>query len=708
MRYVLIILLVLVVGGIGAVLWLLRDPNAFRPELESLINDRTGLKVRFDGDLSWRLWPPVQLVVHDVAADWTDPGSSDPLLKASAVRLDADLLPLLGANPRLEIHGVAVEGLHARLVQTGAHANWMPPGYEGEAVPPVPIPPPTDTAPPADAWVIHSIDVRDSVVDYAKDGDSYRIDVAKLAIANIAPDKPVPIDGKVTVTRGDTVTSLDAAAKVTFNPTFSRWSLRDVALSGDSAVIGGAFDAKLDADVDTTAETLMVPRADAKIGDVDVRVTVSGTGIVTKPSYTGRVELPTQNLAKLLAPFDVNIAEPVGVRGDFAADKDNVALRDAEIEYGETKARGGAAVRFGTPKRATFDLVVDRYVISDDKKAPPVAVSGGGPFPFLAFAAPIATIDPSLDEPLIPLDVRNEYEWDGKTKIGTRVYQGQEFPNASIQTSKSGGVIRADVSLPSFFGGHADAKVNIDGRGAEPQWTVSPKLVDVQSEALLKFLDQRLDWVALLLAGSDLTMHGNTPRQLIGTLKGKTTFDGGKGKLNIAALKQQVQSIAILAGKDDRVAKWPDVLDYQKFTGTWDVDGSKHDLALDLDNLSMVARGSYDPLAQDMDMRVAVTVKSNVEPKPFQIDPLFMDVALPLRCRGSTEEPQCTADQEGVKKLIASALSGQGNPEMQRKLDKAIEERVPEQYRDAARDLLKGLFGQPQPKEQQPAPQSAP
>jgi hypothetical protein len=263
------------------------------------------------------------------------------------------------------------------------------------------------------------------------------------------------------------------------------------------------------------------------------------------------------------------------------------------------------------------------------------------------------------------------------------------------------------VSLPSFFGGRADAKVTVDARSSQPVWTVAPKLVDVESRQLLAFLDQRLDWTALLLAGSELTMRGTTPRELITSMKGHTTFDGGKGKLNIAELKHQVQTIALVAGKDDRVAKWPDVLDYQKMKGTWDVNGTQHDLAFDLDNLSMKAIGTYDPLAENMDMRVAVTVKSNVEPKPFQIDPLFMDVALPLRCRGSTEEPKCSADQEGVKKLIASALSGQGNPEMQKKLDKAIDEKVPEEYRDAARDLLKGLFGKPVP-QQQSAPQTAP
>jgi AsmA protein len=178
MRIFLIVLVLLIVGVVGAVLWLLRDPNAFRPEIESLIERETGLKVDLGGELTWRLWPPVQLVVHDVAADWQDPGT-EPLVSARAVRLDADLTPLLGANPRLVIHGVAVEGLHARLTQSGEATNWMPPGYVGEAPPPVPIPPPTDTPTPADQWVIDAIDVRDSVIDYTEDGDAYRIDIAR-------------------------------------------------------------------------------------------------------------------------------------------------------------------------------------------------------------------------------------------------------------------------------------------------------------------------------------------------------------------------------------------------------------------------------------------------------------------------------------------------------------------------------------------------
>ena len=53
------------VAGV-AVLWLLQDPNRYKPEIEALISDNTGMQVQLQGDLSWRLWPPVVLQAEDL------------------------------------------------------------------------------------------------------------------------------------------------------------------------------------------------------------------------------------------------------------------------------------------------------------------------------------------------------------------------------------------------------------------------------------------------------------------------------------------------------------------------------------------------------------------------------------------------------------------------------------------------------------------
>jgi hypothetical protein len=77
---------------------------------------------------------------------------------------------------------------------------------------------------------------------------------------------------------------------------------------------------------------------------------------------------------------------------------------------------------------------------------------------------------------------------------------------------------------------------------------------------------------------------------------------------------------------------------------------------------------------------------------------------LPIRCRGSLDAPKCSADEAGTRKLLTQALSG-SNPEMKEKLDQAIDEKVPEQYRDAARSLLE-MLNKGGEKQQPPPPTS--
>ena len=74
----------------------------------------------------------------------------------------------------------------------------------------------------------------------------------------------------------------------------------------------------------------------------------------------------------------------------------------------------------------------------------------------------------------------------------------------------------------------------------------------------------------------------------------------------------------------------------------------------------------------------------------FKVGSSLMGLPLPIHCKGSLAAPKCGADEEGTRNLLAQALSGE-NPEMKHRLDKAIDEKVPEQYRDAARSLLEML-----------------
>ena len=70
LRILLIAAAVLVIAFGATASYLLQDPNRFKPQLETLIEDQSGVPLTIGGDLGWRLWPPVSITAEDLSADY--------------------------------------------------------------------------------------------------------------------------------------------------------------------------------------------------------------------------------------------------------------------------------------------------------------------------------------------------------------------------------------------------------------------------------------------------------------------------------------------------------------------------------------------------------------------------------------------------------------------------------------------------------------
>ena len=690
-KFLLAVALVLVVS-IAGIAWLLSDANRFKPQLVELIQTHTGLAVAIHGDLSWRLWPPVQLVAQDVSADWAA-GAAEPMLAARTLRLDADLWPLLAKNSKLVINGVSVDGLRAQLKQQGEHANWMPPDHAGVVAPPVPIPPPTAVA--AAPWEIANLALSDAVIDYVVDDAATQVTIDALHMSDVAPARRFPFHAKLSIKQVDREIPLTVAAQLTFDELVSQWQIDALDISGVFGKPGVPFALRANARLNTVAGKLDITDARLDLANATTRFDVAATGLLTSARYSGHLDLPQQNLASIATLFGVQLEEPVGLTTTFAATKQRIDLTEMTLHYGPSVITGKIGTPLGVKLKFDFDLATERFEVHSRQTA--VTTLGGGSFAALAFAAPTVALDPSIEEPLLPLELLRSTDWRGTLAIGQLLYEGATFSNATIVSNNDGGNVEALIDLPAFFGGSATTSVKIDANVAAPQWIVAPKLTQVDSQAMLKWLNKKYDWVALFAAGGQLGMRGNTTGELIASMNGHTTFDGGQGVLNIEEIKHAALRIAEAAGGADKVTAWPDRLKYQRFTGTWDVNGADQLVDVALDNLTLHAKGKLDTLADDMDLRVTVTVNNDPQYQSFKIGSALMGLPLPMRCKGSIAAPKCGADEDGTRKLIAQALSG-SNPEMTERLNKTIDEKVPEQYRDAARSLLDMLKkGNPQP-----------
>ncbi|MEQ8857016.1 MAG: AsmA family protein [Pseudomonadales bacterium] len=306
-----------------------------------------------------------------------------------------------------------------------------------------------------------------------------------------------------------------------------------------------------------------------------------------------------------------------------------------------------------------------------------------------------APTPPATDDDVIPVAVLKSFTWKGECALDWVRFDDKRFERVLVDFANESGAATVAVRAPEFFGGEALGDVAIDANATPVRWTLTPTLSNVDSRALLEWLDQRFAWAAPLAYGGRLTLEGNTADAMLESLSGETRFDGGKGRIDISAIRTELIDLAGRFNEAERIRGWPEQWDYQRFVGTWRIDRQHHVLDMALDNLTLAAEGDYQPASDRLDMLVELTFGKDPAWPVFDVPPLLYDLPIPLRCQGSAAEPECRIDPDAAQRLVARAVSG-SDPELRSKLEQTIDEQVPEQYRDAARALLEAL-GRSQP-----------
>ncbi|MEM7080098.1 MAG: AsmA family protein [Pseudomonadota bacterium] len=289
---------------------------------------------------------------------------------------------------------------------------------------------------------------------------------------------------------------------------------------------------------------------------------------------------------------------------------------------------------------------------------------------------------------LLPLDTLLAYNFDAHCILTRLEYGGETFTDADLALTNSTGKLGVEMQIRDFLGGTLDTVADIDVSPKRVDWTVLPQITGVDSQRLMTWSRQNLNWVAPLAANSTITMRGNTAEELTRSLRAQSTFDGGQGQLDIRKLKAQLSQIAALARQTDEVQNWPEVWDYASFTGDWSINGQQQALRFTLDNLSVQADGEYDYPTDALDMLAYVTITEPAEGSPYRINPILEDTPIPVRCRGSAADPKCRLDSQATQNLIGRALTRGDDTGLRRKIEEKIDEEVPEQYREVARDIL--------------------
>lgn len=297
----------------------------------------------------------------------------------------------------------------------------------------------------------------------------------------------------------------------------------------------------------------------------------------------------------------------------------------------------------------------------------------------------------SRDE-LLPVAALRTVDLESECSVTRLRIAGETFHEGSFRLTNLSDAMKLAVELPDFFGGQASTEINIDLAAQPIRWLIKPQADAVDSARLLNWADQSLHWVARINHKGQIQMAGNTKRVLMASIRSDQSFDGGEGEIDITELKQQLIKLAVLTGGSDSFSQWPDTWAYKTLTGTLKTQGRQQTLDIQLDNLTIRGSGTYNYTDNNLDMLANVIFKEASPDSPYVVNPLLQDTPLPMRCQGTTADLRCKLDGNATQKLIAKALQRDSDTGLRRKLENTIDEKVPEEYREAARGLL-DFFG---------------
>ena len=276
------------------------------------------------------------------------------------------------------------------------------------------------------------------------------------------------------------------------------------------------------------------------------------------------------------------------------------------------------------------------------------------------------------------------FDW---LEFGTEVAR-----DATLTAQNVAGRVSAALAVRQFLGGTATVEADVDLTTRPLRWQVLPELDGIDTERWATWAGRRVEWRAALNARGAVVMYGNTEAALAETATGSIDFDADAGEINVSRLKKQLEQLATFTGRRDELADQSDVWPYDTFRGDVRIDGRDVALRFALDHVSGEANGVYDYLADTADVRATVTIGEAAPDSPVRVSDMLQDTPLPARCRGVVDDLRCRFDNDAARNLLAGALQKDSDTGLRRTLEEKIDEEVPEEFRDAARELL-DLFG---------------
>ncbi|MGI9273745.1 MAG: AsmA family protein [Endozoicomonas sp.] len=654
------------------------NPNDYRQQLTTLIQDKTGITVSFDGPIGWSVFPWLGIAMEDVSIQGSDNGALGTLGRAE---VSVKLLPLL--SKQIETQAVILHGLELKLVKSrDGKGNWEF-GDNAEAKTGAPAGSDENTAP---APVTRS---NDAMI------------IPELNIAS------VEFKGLM-VSYEDKVTG-------------KSYVINDASLITSAIIDNAPFDLTLQARMKSSDPDLALrTRLDTTLGvNLGTRtITLDNLKVSTRPDINNGEKLDIVGHLRFEQP---DMKEPLQMSGELDVTEFNPARLLGQIKMplppmSDPKAlnRLSFKSRFNSNGKSfnadTLDLTLDGFTIAgnvnvtDLEKQSIVFQFTGNDLNLDQYLPPAAEKKPEATEPeakqptaqaqeppLIPEDALRPLNLKGSLSLNSLTAAKLRFDKPVVKLTAAGG--RQEIKLDSdFYQGRIDVDSKLDVRKkAAPEVVASADLKGINLEALAEPIPAMKSIQGTVNADLNVTTRGLVQSALTRNLNGKVNFGINKGAFTEANFDKLVcEGIAQIRSKSLEKSDWDKVTHFQKLGGTFVIKNgvaNNDDLTAALSNLNLKGDGNINLVEQSLDYHVGLNISGDRSPDSdpaCQVNEDYVNVTWPVRCQGKLGEQSCGLDTERLADTIAELAKQEVKGRIQEEIEKQVD--------GPLKDVLKGFF----------------
>ena len=646
-----------IVGGVIAVIasgvlsvWLLVNPNQFKPQIAAAVKEATGRDLQLQGDIKLSLLPWIALQLGPATLSSPPGFGAQPFVAFQHAAVRVRFWPLV--HERLAINHLQIDGLDVSLQRNAqGQGNWERLGdADGR----------TAAAQPAERAVVPVAALAGIQITHA------RLRYQNVTIENLNLETSPFVDGVVPVSihfdvnRGVPTEHANVEVKVAFsNSAPQRYRLAAVTVVGQASLAGNERPVRWNfstpnLDLDLAAQTLAAPVVTASVAGAQLSGSLQGTEVVDDLHLAGSVTLAPLVLREFIPRWGLTSPHTRDPRGFsqfsgsavFVYAAHAVRFDHLEAVLDDTHIRGRAAIEDLTTHALSFALAADS--IDMDRYLAPV----GQP--------PDATPGPATSAPSPALTA------SGTLAIGALHVSRLDLADVRVTLAAKDGVMHVFPISATVDGGRYSGDITLDRRGSVETLSVDEHVSGVDMARLLAGNAKNVRLSGKGSFSIKATGHGASVDAITKTLNGRADAYITEGAVEGIDIGYELSRAESIFQRDRLALENTHRTRFDAFKMSAEINSGiaqTTDLMMSSPVLKVTGQGAANLVTKTLDLHLLADTLKSLQGVPVQI---------PLNVSGSFTDPTVKLDIDALAK-------GQ----LKQKLE------------DVLRNKLHSLFGNP-------------